>query len=148
MRKVLVLLVVGWVGVSLAAAWVSVDRKLPYDLSFLDERGAADRIGDDWLYGWGTGLAAPMPFVAAMAVLAALSALTGAAGRAGAFLVALLGGLSLAYMLSSRPAHDRLTDTGADGTETALVFATLGLAGLLVLIGLTSWLTAPREPYH
>jgi len=144
-RKLLVLLAVAWVGVSLAAAWVSVEHEVPYGLSFLDRPGPPDRVGDDWLRGWGTGLTVPMGVVAAMAVLAALSALGNSAGRAGAFLLALLGGASIAFTLSSRPATERLRAVGADTTESGLVIATLVLAGLIVLIGLTAWLTAPRE---
>lgn len=141
----LVLLAVAWVGVTLAAAWLSVDHSLPYDLVFLDAPGDASRIGDDWLFGWGTGLAAPMPLVAAVAVLAALSTLGGVAGRTGAFLVALLGGASIAYTLSDRPATDRLGSVAAETTEASLLIASLCLAALLVLIGLGAWLTAPRQ---
>lgn len=147
MRKLLVLLAVAWVGVTLGAAWVSVDEKIPYDLSLLDAQGAVDQVGEDWLRGWGTGLAAPLAGVAAVAIMAVMSSLDRAAGRLGTFLLAVLGGLSVAYSLSNQVTHDRLRDTGADPVETALVVATLALAGLMVLVGITTWLTAPRERY-
>jgi hypothetical protein len=146
-RKLLVLLAVAWVGVTLGAAWVSVDREIPHDLSFLDAQGAVDKVGEDWLYGWGTGLAAPLAAVAAVAVFAVLASMDRAAGRLGAFVLAVLGGLSVAFTLSNQVTHDRLRDTSAEPLETGLVIATLALAGLMVLVGFTTWLTAPRDRY-
>lgn len=146
-RRLVVLLAVCWVGVNLAAAWVSVDRKVPYDLAFLDRPGGPDRVGEDWLYGWGCGLAVPMAAVAAMAVLAAMSALSGGAGRLGSFLVAVLGGASVAYTLANAPATERLQALGTDTTESALLIASLSLGGLLVLVGLIAWLTSPRDAW-
>ena len=144
-RKLLVLLTVIWIGVTLTAAWIAVDEKIPYDLAVLDRTGGRDRVGEDWLFGWGTGLAAPMAVVAAMAVLGAMSALTGPAGRFGAFCVALLGGASLAYTLANRPATERLQAFSNDTTQGGLLVGTLAVAALLVLIGFLTWLTAPRE---
>jgi len=146
-RKLLVLLAIAWVGVTLGAAWVSVDEEIPYDLSFLDAQGATDQVGVDWLRGWGTGLAAPLAGVAAVAVMVVLSSMDRSAGRLGTFLLADLGGLSLAYTLSNQVTYDRLRDTSADPVEIALVGATLALAGLMVLVGITAWLTAPRTRY-
>ena len=146
-RKLLVLLGVAWVGVTLGAAWLAVDQTVPYDLSFVDATGADDAVGEDWLYGWGTGLAAPLGAVAAGAILTVLASMEGAAGRLGAFLLAVLGGLSVAYMLASEPVHDLLTDRSAEPVQTALVAATIVLGALLVLVGFTTWLTAPRERY-
>jgi hypothetical protein len=146
-RKLLVLLGVAWVGVTLGAAWLAVDQTVPYDLSFLDSPGADDMVGEDWLYGWGTGLAAPLAAVAAGAVLTVLASMDGAAGRLGAFLLAVLGGLSVAYMLANDPVHDLLRDRSEEPVQTALVAATMVLGGLLVLVGFTTWLTAPRERY-
>ena len=57
-RKLLVLLGVAWVGVTLGAAWLAVDQTVPYDLSVPRLAGGRDMVGEDWLYGWGTGLAA------------------------------------------------------------------------------------------
>jgi len=147
MRRLLVLLAAGWVAVTLAAAWVAVDRKVGYDLAFFAEAGRAARVEEDWLYGWGTGFAGPMWLVAAVAVLTALSTLSGAAGRIGAFLVALLGGASIAYTLANRPATERLRAFESDLTVSWLLTATLALAGLLALVGFTVWLTAPRDQW-
>jgi hypothetical protein len=146
-RKLLVLVAVAWVAVSLGAAWLAVDHEVPYDLSFLDARGDSSNVGEDWLYGWGTGLAAPMAGAAAGLILAVTSSMDRAAGRLGAFLLAILGGLSIAYTLANQVTEDRLRNTGTEPVETGLVIATLALAGLLVLVGFTTWLTAPRERY-
>jgi hypothetical protein len=146
-RRFLVLLGIAWVGVTLGAAWVAVDQSVPYDLSFLDSTGTADMVGEDWLYGWGTGLAAPLAAVAAGAILTVLASMDGAAGRLGAFLLAVLGGLSVAYLLANQPVHDLLRDRSKEPVQTALVAATLVLGALLVLVGFTTWLTAPRERY-
>lgn len=148
MRKLLVFFAAVWVGVNLAAAWVSVDRALPHDLTFLDQAGSRDRIGEDWLYGWGTGLTVPMGVVAAVAVLAALAAATGASGRIGAFLLAVLGGASIAFTFADRPATERLRAVENDVTESSLLIASLVLAALLVLVGFTTWLTSPRDRYR
>lgn len=147
MRKFLVLLAVAWVATTLGAASVAVERKLTHDLAFLDAAGASNRVSEDWIYGWGTGLAAPLGAVALVAVLAVLSSMDHAPGRFGAFLLAVTGGLSLAYTLSNQVTEERLRSTGAQPLETGLVVATLALAGLLVLVGFTTWLTAPRERY-
>lgn len=147
MRKLLVLLALAWVGVTLGAAWVAVDEEVPYDLAVVDRVGAADRVGEDWLYGWGTGLAAPLGVVAAVAVFAVMSSMDRAAGRLGSFAVAVLGGLSVAFTLANQVTQDRLRDTSAEPVQTWLVVATLGLGGLMVLVGFTAWLTAPRERY-
>ena len=144
-RKVLVVLSVAWVGVSLGAAWIAVDRHLAYDLSFLDEPGRAGDIGHDWLLGWGSGLAAPMWAVAAMALATALSTFGGGGGRLGALLVALIAGGSIAYTFANRPATQRLRELGGDRVEAWLLVATLVLAGLLVLLGLVAWATTPRD---
>jgi len=146
-RKLLVLLGVAWIGVTLGAAWLSVDQTVPYDLSFLDQAGAEDRVGEDWLSSWGTGLAAPLGAVAAGAVLTVLASMDGAAGRLGAFLLAVLGGLSVAFTLSNDVTYDLLRSRSDEPVQTALVAATLALGGLLVLVGFTTWLTAPRERY-
>jgi len=146
-RKFLVLLAVAWVGVTLGAAWLAVDQTIPYDLAFLDRQGDEDRVGEDWLYGWGTGLAAPLGAVAAGAILAVLSSMDGAAGRLGAFLLAVLGGLSVAYTLSNQVTEELLRSRSEEPVQTALVAATLALGALMVLVGFTTWLTAPRERY-
>lgn len=147
MRKLLVLVAVAWVAVSLGAAWLAVDQEVPYDLSFLDVRGDSSNVGEDWLYGWGTGLSAPMAGAAAGLILAVTSSMDRAAGRLGAFLLAILGGLSIAYTLANQITEERLRSTGTEPVETGLVIATLALAGLMVLVGFTTWLTAPRERY-
>lgn len=147
MRKFLVLLAVAWVGVTLGAAWLAVNQTIPYDLALVDRQGAEDRVGEDWLYGWGTGLAAPLGAVAAGAILAVLSSMDGAAGRLGAFLLAVLGGLSVAYTLSNQVTEELLRSRSEEPVQTALVAATLALGALMVLVGFTTWLTAPRERY-
>jgi len=50
-------------------------------------------------------------------------------------------------MLASEPVHDLLRDRSEEPVQTALVAATLVLGALLVLVGFTTWLTAPRERY-
>lgn len=147
MRKLLALLAAAWIGVSLAAAWVSVDRKLPYDLAFLDRAGARNDVGSDWLTGWGTGLAVPMWAIAAVAVLTTTAMFTGAAGRFGAFLLSVAAGGAIAHTLANQPATDRLRDIAADGTAGGLVVASLALAGLLVLVGLVTWVTTPNPRF-
>lgn len=144
MRKLLVLLAAGWIGVSLAAAWVSYDRKLPYDLMSLDRTGTTGRIGDDWLFGWGAGLTVPMWVVAAGAVLTVTATLGGGAGRFGAFVLMLVAAASIAYTVDSRHARAQLADLGGDTTASALVVSSLALAGLVVLLGFVAWLTTPR----
>jgi hypothetical protein len=146
-RKLLVLLAVAWVGVTLGGAWLAVDRTIPYDLSFLDRRGPEDRVGEDWLYGWGTGLAAPLGAVAAGAILAVMSTMDRAAGRLGSVLLAVLGGLSVAYTLSNQVTEELLRSRSEEPVQSALVAATLALGALMVLVGFTTWLTAPRERY-
>jgi hypothetical protein len=146
-RKLLVLVAVAWVGVTLGAAWLSVDQTIPYDLSFLDETGAKDTVGEDWLRSWGTGLAAPLGAVADAAILTVLASMDRAPGRLGAFLLAVLGGLSVAFTLSNDVTYDLLRNRSDEPIQTALVAATLALGGLLVLLGFTTWLTAPRERY-
>lgn len=147
MRKLLVLVAVAWIGVTLGAAWLSVDQTIPYDLSFLDAPGAEDVVGEDWLRSWGTGLAAPLGAVAAAAILTVLASMDHAPGRLGAFLLAVLGGLSVAFTLSNDVTYDLLRNRGDEPIQTALVAATLALGGLMVLLGFTTWLTAPRERY-
>ncbi len=145
MRRLLVFLGVMWVAANLAGAWVSVDHDRPYDLSFLDTPGKVDRIGDDWLYGWGTGLSVPLWFLAAVAILTVVVSFGGGATKFGAVLVMLAGAASLAFSLSNKLTLDRLDATAADRTETAIIAATLFLAGMLVLVGLLTVITTPRQ---
>lgn len=141
----LVTLAVVWVGANLAGAWLAVDRKLPYDLGVIDAVGRRGDVSDDWLLGWGTGLAMPLAAIAAMGILAVLCTLPGAAGRVGTFAIALLGGSSVAFTLANRLSHDRLAATGTDRIESGLIITTLASAALLVLVGLGAWLSAARE---
>lgn len=147
MRKFLAFLATAWIGVTLAAAWVSVDHELAYDLTFLDAAGTRADVGRDWLLGWGSGLAAPMWAVAAMALVTVLAMFSGGGGRLGAFLVALIAGGSIAFTFSNRPSTRRLQELAGDSTESGLLLATLVLAGLLVLLGLVTWATTPRDRY-
>lgn len=144
-RKLLVLLAVVWMVANVAGAWISVTRKLPYDLSFLDQPGRVGNVGNDWLYGWGTGLAMPLATVAGMAVLTIIATFPGAPGRVGAFVIALLGGVSVAFTLANQLTHDRLSSAAGDRVETALIIATLVSGGLLVLVGFLTWLTDSRD---
>ncbi len=147
MRKVLVLLALAWVAVTIAAAGVAVDHEVPHDLSFLGDPGDPDRVGEDWLFDWGTGLAPPLAAAAAGVVLAVTSSLDGTVGRLAAFLLGLLGGLSVIYTLANEVTGDLLVGDGGEPVESALVAATLALATLLTLAGFATWLTAPRERY-
>ena len=146
-RKILVLVAIGWVGVSLAAAWISVDREIPYSLTFVDGAGLPGEIGEDWLAGWGTGLAAPLAAVAAVGLLTALSSLDNALGRAGCLLLAVSGAGSIGFMLADRPARKALEDAGSQSTEAWLAGGTIALAALMVLTGVIAYITAPRAYY-
>ena len=147
MRKILVLVAIGWVGVSLTAAWVSVDQEIPYSLTFVDGAGVPGEIGEDWLAGWGTGLAAPLAGVAAVGLLTALCSLDNALGRAGCLLLAVAGIGSVAFMLSNRPAREALEDATSQSTEAWLAGGTVALAALMVLSGVIAYVTAPRAYY-
>ena len=140
----MVFLGVAWIAANLVGAWVSVQNDRPYDLSFVDEPGAVSRIGDDWLRGWGTGLAMPLWVLAVAAVLTVLVSFGGAATKWAALLLMLVGAASIAFTLSNQLTYDRLEATGTDRAETAVIAATLVLAGLLVLIGLLTVITTPR----
>lgn len=144
MRRLLVLLGVAWIAANLLGAWVSVRHDRPYDLSFVDRPGTVPRIGDDWLHGWGTGLAMPLGVLAAAAVLTVLASFGGGLGRLTAFLLMLLGAASLAFTLANQPTYDRLQAPTSNRAETALIVATLVLAALLVLVGLLTVITTPR----
>jgi hypothetical protein len=147
-RRLLVFLGAMWVAANLAGAWVSVDHDRPYDLSFVDEPGKVGRIGDDWLHGWGTGLAMPLWFLAIVAVLTVLASFGGKATKLSSALLILAGSTSVAFTLSNKVAFDRLTATSADRTEGAIVIATLLLASLMVLIGLLTVITTPKQHRH
>jgi hypothetical protein len=147
-RRLLVFLGVMWVATNLVGAWVSVRHHLPHDLEFVDQPGARGRIGDDWLHGWGTGLAMPLWFIAIVAVLTVLVSFGGNATRFSAALLMLAGAASVAFTLSNKPAFDRLKATGADRTEAAIVIATLMLASLMVLIGFLTVITTPKQHRH
>jgi hypothetical protein len=121
---------------------------VPYDLAFLADPGDPERVGEDWLFDWGTGLAPPLVAAAAGVVLAVASSLEGAAGRLGAFLLGILGGLSVIYTLANEVTGDLLLGDAVEPVQAALVAATLALATLLVLAGFATWLTAPRETYR
>ena len=133
-----------WIAVQIAGALVSVDHERPYDLSFLDEPGATGRIGDDWLHGWGTGLAMPLGVLAAAAIVTVLVSFGGGWGRFAALLMMVLGGLSIAFTLTNQVTYDRLDATKTDRLETGLIAGSLGLAGLLVVIGFITVITTPR----
>jgi hypothetical protein len=147
-RRLLVFLGAMWIAANLAGAWVSVDHDRPYDLSFVDEPGKVGRIGDDWLHGWGTGLAMPLWFLAIVAVLTVLASFGGKATKLSSALLILAGSTSVAFTLSNKVAFDRLTATSADRTEGAIVIATLLLASLMVLIGLLTVITTPKQHRH
>jgi hypothetical protein len=147
-RRLLVFLGVMWIAANLAGAWVAVDHDRPYDLSFLDTPGRVARIGEDWLYGWGTGLAMPLWFLAAAAVLTVVASFGGNATRFSSFLLLLVGGASVAYTLSNQLTSDRLGQRDVDRGETAIIAATLLLAGLMVLIGFLTVITTPKVHRH
>lgn len=137
-----------WVATNLVGAWVSVRHHLPYDLKFVDQAGVSGRIGDDWLHGWGTGLAMPLWFIAIVAVLTVLASFGGNATKFSAAILMLAGAASVAFTLSNKLAFDRLKATGADRTEAAIVIATLMLASLMVLVGFLTVITTPKQSRH
>lgn len=143
-RKLLVFLGVAWIAANLVGAWLSVEHDQPYDLSFLDQPGRVSQIGDDWLRGWGAGLAMPLWILAVAAVLTVAASFGGRTTRLSSVLLMVLGGLSLAFTLTNQVTYDRLNATGTERTETAVIVATMVLAGLLVLIGLLTVITTPR----
>jgi hypothetical protein len=143
-RKLLVLLGVAWVATNLFGAWMAVEHKRPYDLSWLNDAGSKDRVGDDWLHGWGTGLAMPFAVVAVVAVLTVVATFGGGAGRFSALLLLVVGGLAVAYTLTNDPSIARLQNTKLEHGELAVVSATLALSGLLVLFGFLTVITTPR----
>lgn len=145
MRKLLVVVSAAWIAVTITGVLVSVDRKLPYDLTFLDRAGSIERVGRDWVYGWGTGLAVPLAVLAAVAIATMLSTFNDAGGRLGTLLLALLGGLSLGFTACQQLTRDRLSGAGLQGLETWLVLASLGLSALMVLLGLLAFGTFARR---
>jgi hypothetical protein len=147
-RRLLVFLGVMWIATNLFGAWISVRHHLPQDLSFVDQPGASGRIGDDWLHGWGTGLAMPLWFISIVAVLTVVASFGGNATKVSAFFLMLAGAVSVAFTLSNQPSYDRLKAAGADRTEAAIVFATLLLAALMVLIGFLTVITTPKQYRH
>jgi hypothetical protein len=147
-RRLLVFLSVMWIATNLVGVWVSVRHHRPYDLAFVDKPGASGRIGDDWLHGWGTGLAMPLWFISIVAVLTVLASFGGNATKVSAFFLMLAGAVSVAFTLSNQPSYDRLKAAGADRTEAAIVFATLLLAALMVLIGFLTVITTPKQYRH
>jgi hypothetical protein len=144
-RRLLVFLGVMWIATNLLGAWISVRHHLPQDLSFADQPGRTGRIGDDWLHGWGTGLAMPLWFISVVAVLTVVASFGGRATKVSAFLLMLVGAASVAFTLSNKPSYDRLQATGADHGEAAIVIATLLLASLMVLIGFLTVITTPKQ---
>ncbi len=143
MRKLLVFLGVAWIATNLLGAWVSVSNHRAYDLKFVDQAGTEGRIDDDWLHGWGTGLAMPLWVLAVAAVLTVLVSFGGGVGKVAAFLMMIVGGLSVAFTLSNQLTYDRLQATEVDRTETAIIIASLGLAVLIVLFGFLTVITTP-----
>jgi hypothetical protein len=147
-RRLLVFLGVMWIATNLVGVWVSVRHHRPYDLAFVDQPGASGRIGDDWLHGWGTGLAMPLWFISIVAVLTVVVSFGGNATKFSAVLMMLAGALSIAFTLSNKLTFDRLRATGADRTEAAIVISTLMLAALMVLIGFLTVITTPKQYRH
>jgi hypothetical protein len=147
-RRLLVFLGVMWIATNLAGAWVSVRHHLPYDLSFVDQPGARGRIGDDWLHGWGTGLAMPLWFLSIVAVLTVLASFGGNATRFSAAGLMVAGAMSVAFTLSNKASFDRLKAAGTDHAEAAIVMASLLLAALMVLIGFLTVITTPKQYRH
>jgi hypothetical protein len=145
-RKLLVFLGVAWIATNLIGAWLSVEHDRPYDLSFLDQPGTVSQIGNDWLRGWGSGLAMPLWVLAIAAVLTVVVSFDGSATRLSSVLLMVLGALSIAFTLANQPTYDRLKATATDRGETAVVIASLVLAGMMVLIGLITVITTPRTP--
>jgi lysylphosphatidylglycerol synthetase-like protein (DUF2156 family) len=144
-RRLLVFLGVMWIATNLLGAWVSVRHHLPYDLKYVDSSGASGQIGDDWLHGWGTGLAMPLWFVSIVAILTVVATFGGNATKFSAALLVVAGAISVAFTLSNQPSFDRIKAAGADHGEAAIVFASLLLASLLVLVGFLTVITTPKQ---
>ena len=148
MRRLLVFLGVMWIVTNLVGVWVSVRHHRPYDLAFVDQPGASGRVGDDWLHGWGTGLAMPLWFISAVAIVTVVVSFGGAATKVAAVLMMLAGAASIAFTLSNKLTYDRLQATGADRTEASIVIATLLLASLMVLVGFLTVITTPKQHHR
>ena len=128
MRKLLVLLGVTWVAVNLYGAWLAVEHKRPYDLSWLDQPGSKETVGEDWLHGWGTGLAMPFVVAAVVALLTVIATFTGGTGKLSALLLTI----------------QRLKNTKIEHLELAVISATLTVSGLLILFGFLTVITTPK----
>ena len=144
MRKLLVLLGVAWIAVNLYGAWLAVEHTRPYDLSWLDQPGSKDTVGEDWLHGWGTGLAMPFAVAAVIALLTVIATFGGGTGRFSALLLTVAGGLCLFYTLTNDLTIQRLKNTKIEHLELAVVSATLTVSGLLVLFGFLTVITTPK----
>lgn len=147
MRKILVVVAMGWIGVNLAGAWMAVDRDLPYDLAFLDQPGAVARVAEDWVYGWGNALAVPLVVLAAAAIATVMASTSDRVGRLGSALLALAGVASLVRLLAEQLTLDRLSAEDLGSDEPLLIVGNLVLSALLVLLGFLTWLTSPRDRY-
>jgi hypothetical protein len=143
-RKLLVLLGVAWVAVNLYGAWLAVEHKRPYDLSWLDQPGSKDTVGEDWLHGWGTGLAMPFAVAAVVALLTVIATFSGGTGKFSALLLTVVGGACLFYTLTNDLTIQRLKNTKIEHLELAVISATLTVTGLMVLFGFLTVITTPK----
>ena len=144
MRKLLVLLGVAWIAVNLYGAWLAVEHKRPYDLSWLDQPGSKETVGEDWLHGWGTALAMPFAVVAVVAVFTVIATFGGGAGKFAALVLMVVGGLCLYYTLTNDLTLERLKNTKLEHLELAVISATLTVTGLMVLFGFLTVITTPK----
>jgi len=149
-RKLLVFLGAAWIAANLAGAVLATSNKRPYDLSFLSTPGKSTRIGQDFLFGWGTGLSLPLGVLAAAGILTVVASFGHQAGRIAAFLLMLVGAGSIAFTFSNQLTYDRIgvNDNRDFPGETATITATLLLAAMLVFFGFLTVLTTPRHHRH
>ena len=143
MRKLLVFLGVAWIATNLLGAWVSVSNHRAYDLKFVDQAGIEGRIDDDWLHGWGTGLAMPLWVLAVAAAHTVVVSIGAGVGKVAPNHKNILGVQRVEFTLSNQLTYDRLQATEVDRTETAIIIASLGLAVLIVLFGFLTVITTP-----
>jgi hypothetical protein len=149
-RKLLVFLGALWIGANLTGAGFAVAHKRPYDLSFLDTPGRADRVGHDFIASWGTGLCMPLAVLCAAGLFTVIASFGHRSGQVGAFLLMLTGAASVAFTFCNQLTYDRLGigNTHTEQAEIATILATILLGCALVLFGFLTVITTPRHRRH
>jgi hypothetical protein len=149
-RKLLVFLGAFWVAANLTGAGFAVAHKRPYDLKFLDTPGSVDRVGHDFLAGWGTGLCMPLVVLCAAGIFTVVASFGHRSGMVGGFLLMLTGAASVAYTFCNELTYDRLGlgNTQTERGESATILAIIFLGCALVLFGFLTVITTPRHHRH